>query len=107
MSTTRMPASAPLMVRSSQGKDLLEKRLRVLGRFLSSLAVAADRGALARTGAREARDRARDVLTCRAHLHDEPVDVRVEVAAHAGDDVPGVNGRTERVEAVIGIRVHD
>src|SRR5437899_5057477 len=98
-----MPASAPLMVRSSQGKDLLEKRFHVLGRFLSSFAVAADRGALARTGAREARYRARDVLAGRAHLHDEPADVRVEVAAHAGHDVLGVNGRTERGERVIRV----
>src|SRR6266404_2309151 len=104
MSTTRMPASAPLMVRSSwcsKGEDFLEKRLHVLGRFLSSLAVAADRGTFARAGAREVRHRAGDVLTRRPHRHDEPVDVRAEVAAHAGDDVLGVNGRTQRVEAVI------
>src|SRR6267142_384701 len=110
MSTTRMPASAALMVRSSgcsKGKDFLENRLHVLGRFLSSFAVAADRRAFAHAGAREARHRARDVLARRPHRHDEPVDVRVEVAAHAGDDVLGVNRRTQRVEAMIGVRVHD
>src|SRR5437660_2661894 len=107
MSTTRMPASAPLLVRSSQGKDLLEKRLHVLGRFLAPFGVAADHGALAYAGARVVADRARDVLARRADCHHEPVQICVEVAARTGDDVLGVHGRAERIEAVKGVRVHD
>src|SRR5437660_10115272 len=107
MSTTRMPASAPLMVRSSQGKDLLEKRLHVLGRFFAPLAVAADHGALAYAGARVVADRARDVLARRADRHHEPVKICVEVAARTGDDVLGVHGRAERLEATNGVRIHD
>src|SRR6185369_13212002 len=110
MSTTRMPASAPLMGRSSiwsQGKDLLEKRLHVLGRLLAPFAVAADHRASLLAAPRVADHRARDVFAAGPDRDGEPIQVDLHAAVATGDDVLGANRRPDRVEVVIRVLVDD